>query len=194
MLVNTYFSPTGNPEVWKEKPEDYFTIEEWNALNPPVEPEVIPLTLEEQLVIIDNETSDAITSGFDHKLEGYDIYHFSYDPTDQQNFADAVNIATLLKLGLPGLPETVDWNAWIITKDEEGNIISHEMIRINLTPELLFDLYGAAMIHKTTQLEIGSLKKQALIDSYKEKEKEEEIVVDEESKEPVEESTEENPE
>ena len=38
----TYFSPKGNPEIWVEKPEGYFTPEEWAALHPPPAP-----TLEE---------------------------------------------------------------------------------------------------------------------------------------------------
>jgi len=35
----TYFSPDGNPEVWAEKPEGYFTPEEWAAAHPEPEPE-----------------------------------------------------------------------------------------------------------------------------------------------------------
>ena len=27
----TFISPDGNPEVWLEKPEGYFTQEEWDA-------------------------------------------------------------------------------------------------------------------------------------------------------------------
>jgi hypothetical protein len=30
-----YYSPTGNYEVWNEKPDGYFTEEEWAALHPP---------------------------------------------------------------------------------------------------------------------------------------------------------------
>ena len=29
-----YYSPAGNLEVWNEKPEGYFTEEEWNELHP----------------------------------------------------------------------------------------------------------------------------------------------------------------
>lgn len=37
----TFYSPSGNPEVWAEKPENYLTPEEWQELNPPPEmPEV----------------------------------------------------------------------------------------------------------------------------------------------------------
>jgi hypothetical protein len=39
----TYFSPTGNPEVWDERPEGYLTPEEWDAAHPapPPTPEEI---------------------------------------------------------------------------------------------------------------------------------------------------------
>lgn len=33
--MNTYFSPSGNPEVWEEKPPGYMTPEEWSEANPP---------------------------------------------------------------------------------------------------------------------------------------------------------------
>lgn len=29
-----FYSPTGNPEVWNEKPKLYYTPEEWGALHP----------------------------------------------------------------------------------------------------------------------------------------------------------------
>ena len=31
----TYYSPTGNPEVWESKPDGYYTVEEWQAAHPP---------------------------------------------------------------------------------------------------------------------------------------------------------------
>lgn len=30
----TFFSPDGNPEVWAERPEGYFTPEEWQVAHP----------------------------------------------------------------------------------------------------------------------------------------------------------------
>ena len=42
----TFYSPSGNPEIWEEKPDNYFTQEEWDAAHPPPEPE--PPTPEEQ--------------------------------------------------------------------------------------------------------------------------------------------------
>lgn len=34
-MAGKYYSPTGNFEVWDEKPAGYFTEEEWAALHPP---------------------------------------------------------------------------------------------------------------------------------------------------------------
>jgi hypothetical protein len=33
-----YYSPTGNIEVWDEKPQGYYTVEEWQELHPAPEP------------------------------------------------------------------------------------------------------------------------------------------------------------
>ena len=45
------YSPTGNWEVWDEKPEGYYTKEEWDALHPaPPPPEP---TKEEKLAQLD---------------------------------------------------------------------------------------------------------------------------------------------
>jgi len=38
----TYISAEGNAEVWDEKPEGYFTNEEWLAAHPATEPEFNP--------------------------------------------------------------------------------------------------------------------------------------------------------
>lgn len=33
--MSTYISPTGNPEIWPEKPKGYLTQDEWAELHPP---------------------------------------------------------------------------------------------------------------------------------------------------------------
>ena len=35
-----YYSPEGNFEVWEEKPDGYYTAEEWEALHPPKPPTI----------------------------------------------------------------------------------------------------------------------------------------------------------
>lgn len=36
--MGRYYSPTGNIEVWGEKPENYYTVEEWQEMHPAPEP------------------------------------------------------------------------------------------------------------------------------------------------------------
>ena len=40
--MTAYYSPKGNLEEWDEKPNNYFTPEEWFELHPPQEPEFNP--------------------------------------------------------------------------------------------------------------------------------------------------------
>ena len=47
-----YYSPDGNIEVWKEKPDGYYTIEEWQEMHPI--PPYVPTT-EEKLAALDAE-------------------------------------------------------------------------------------------------------------------------------------------
>lgn len=115
-------------------------------------------SLEYKLDLIDKEISDSILAGFNYALEKRGILHFNYDSMDQQNFSDAINIVTLMKLGLPGLPETVSWNAY----DEDCNLIV-----LNLTADQMLDLYSTAINHKLTQLELGRQRKVEVMESYK---------------------------
>lgn len=46
----TYYNPNGNPEVWDEKPNGYFTPEEWAAMHPAPEP-----TKKEKLDALDSD-------------------------------------------------------------------------------------------------------------------------------------------
>ena len=45
-----YYSPDGNIEVWDEKPQGYYTVEEWQELHPYVPPAP---TKEEKLAALD---------------------------------------------------------------------------------------------------------------------------------------------
>lgn len=45
-MANKYYSPEGNIEVWDEKPQGYFTVEEWEKMHPYIPP--VP-TKEEQI-------------------------------------------------------------------------------------------------------------------------------------------------
>lgn len=51
--MGKYYSPTGNIEVWDEKPQGYFTVKEWQEMHPaPLPPEP---TKEEKLAKLDAE-------------------------------------------------------------------------------------------------------------------------------------------
>ena len=39
-MRNTFYSPEGNPEIWNEKPEGYFTPEEWETGQAPTPEEL----------------------------------------------------------------------------------------------------------------------------------------------------------
>lgn len=50
MSVTTYYSPSGNPEVWAEKPDGYFTVDEWQEAHPAPVPE--PQSVEDMFLIL----------------------------------------------------------------------------------------------------------------------------------------------
>lgn len=48
-----YYSPDGNIEVWEEKPQGYYTVEEWEEMHPaPAPPEP---TTEEKIEALDHQ-------------------------------------------------------------------------------------------------------------------------------------------
>ena len=54
-----YYSPDGNIEVWEEKPQGYYTVEEWQELHPaPAPPEP---TIDEKLVKLDSQYNSEVT-------------------------------------------------------------------------------------------------------------------------------------
>ena len=77
---NTFVSPNGNYEIWEEKPEGYFTIDEWKEAHP--EPVPPPPTLEEvkALKIKEiNEMRDMLEqAGFEFKGSYFDSDQISY--------------------------------------------------------------------------------------------------------------------
>ena len=135
------------------------TEAEANALRFP------PLSLEEfrsaKVAQIDAETSAAILAGFAFAVDG-EALHFSYDTNDQQNFADTANAATLALMNVPGIPTSVTWNGWKVSRDDGGGETSRSLVRLNLSPNEFLGLYmGGALIHKATQMERGGQRKAA---------------------------------
>lgn len=99
---------------------------------------------------IDAETSAAIAAGFDYAVDGV-TYHFSYDAFDQQNFADTANVCLMKQSGMPGLPDSVTWNAY--TPDGE-------LVRLTFDAPGFLALYaGGAMRHKNGTMQRGGERK-----------------------------------
>ena len=103
---------------------------------------------------IDAETSAAILSGFDYAVDGV-TYYFSYDAFDQQNFADTANVCIMKQAGMPGLPDSVMWNAYTVPDDE--------LVRLTFDASGFLALYaGGAMKHKNGTMQRGGERKAAV--------------------------------
>ncbi len=163
----TFYSASGNPEVWDKQPEGYITVEEWESARAAEEAVAEAIRLAEynkpenvrarKLAAIDAETSAAILAGFGYAVDG-EILHFSYDRDDQQNFADSANAALLTQTGGQGLPENVTWNAY--RKHEDG---ARELVRLTLGPTEFLALYiGGALAHKAAVMQEGGNRKDAV--------------------------------
>lgn len=102
---------------------------------------------------IDAETSAAILAGFNYAVNGV-TYHFSYALDDQQNFSDTANVCLMKQAGMPGLPDSVTWNAY--TPDDE-------LVRLTFDASGFFALYaGGAMRHKNETMQRGGERKAAV--------------------------------
>lgn len=87
MIMATYFSPTGNPEIWDEKPEGYYTPEEWMLLHPAPKP-----TLEE---VRESKLSELAYS-FDQRVSGFITttggYKMQFDTSDSLKMQGAISL------------------------------------------------------------------------------------------------------
>lgn len=100
---------------------------------------------------IDAETSAAIASGFDYAVGGV-TYHFSYALDDQQNFSDTANVCIMKQAGMPGLPDSVMWNAYTVP--------DNELERLTFDAPGFLALYaGGAMKHKNGTMQRGGERK-----------------------------------
>ena len=81
-------------------------------------------------------------------------YHFSYALDDQQNFSDTANVCLMKQAGMPGLPDSVTWNAY--TPDGD-------MVRLTFDASGFLALYaGGAMKHKNGTMQRGGERKAAV--------------------------------
>ena len=102
---------------------------------------------------IDAETSAAILAGFNYAVDGVN-YHFSYALDDQQNFSDTANVCLMKQAGMPGLPDSVTWNAYT-----PGG----ELARLTFDAPGFLALYaGGAMKHKNETMQRGGERKAAV--------------------------------
>lgn len=109
---------------------------------------------EEKKAQIDAEASAAILAGFDYTVDGV-TYHFSYDAFDQQNFADTANVCIMKQAGMPGLPDSVMWNAYTVP--------DNELARLTFDAPGFLALYaGGAMKHKNETMQRGGERKAAV--------------------------------
>lgn len=103
---------------------------------------------------IDAETSAAILAGFDYAVDGA-TYHFSYALDDQQNFSDTANVCLMKQAGMPGLPDSVTWNAYTVP--------GGDMVRLTFDASGFLALYaGGAMRHKNGTMQRGGERKAAV--------------------------------
>lgn len=130
-MHNTYYSPTGNAEIWASKPSGYFTEAEWLAAHPTPKPE--SPTLEEacdiKLAELTIKTRATILAGFSHTLRGQ-AYHFGYDEEDQGNFSKA-NSAALLAVIQQDSSYRQVWRGWIDTKPHVFQLTVEEYLALS---------------------------------------------------------------
>ena len=98
---NSIFDPnvtTLNSEIfYSEYLPKYFRIKKWTYKNkkfmilPEYEKQIIDDVKKDAIEKIDNDTSQKILSGFSYEIDS-EIFHFSYDMYDQQNFSDYANM------------------------------------------------------------------------------------------------------
>ena len=69
--MSTYYSPTGNPEVWEEKPDGYFTVEEWQEMHPVPTP--APPTSDELMQCLRNARDTRLAATDKYLLADYPI-------------------------------------------------------------------------------------------------------------------------
>lgn len=151
----SYYSPQGNLEIWETKPEGYFSMDEWQETHaPPAPPEP---ALEEvkaaKLLQIDAETTAAINAGFNYTVPGHGSLHFAFESFDQQNFADAANLANLAVIS-GNTSQSVNWNAYAA---------GGELVRVALDVMGFVSLYQFAVLsHKGALMEMGGARKLAV--------------------------------
>lgn len=85
--MSTFYSPTGNPEVWESKPDGYFTPEEWAAAHPAPKPtleEARESKLSELAYSFNQRVSGSVTTTGGYKMQ--------FDTTDAIKMEGAIKL------------------------------------------------------------------------------------------------------
>lgn len=153
--IGQIFTGKYPPEVavWCNKNKAYIINEDDKFIIKVIPEPSLNKLKEEKIKQIDNETSNAIISGFDYIINNTK-YHFSYDSFDQQNFVDTTSMCQLALSGAKGLPTSVTWNSYL----EDGTLV-----RQDFDANSFLELYiSGAIAHKATQMAIGGQRKAAV--------------------------------
>lgn len=82
-----FYSPVGNPEAWEDKPDGYYTHEEWTALHPPLEP-----TFDE----LKNAKIDELSASFSARthaaIKTTSGYTMQFDTSDSLKMQGAITL------------------------------------------------------------------------------------------------------
>lgn len=153
--IGQIFTGAYSPEaaIWCNNNKAYIVEENGKFIIKAIPEPSLEELKEQKLKQIDQETSNAILSGFAYTIDNIK-YHFSYDSFDQQNFADTANMCQLALSGTEGLPTSVTWNSYL----EDGTLVQ-QVFDANQFLELYVK---GAMTHKATQMSIGGQRKAAL--------------------------------
>lgn len=102
--MSSFFSPSGNYEVWEEKPTGYFTSEEWNELHPPEAPE--QASLEEVKFVKRQE----INAERDRQEQGGFSFKDTVFDSDQVSYTRLLGASQTAQMSLAsGIPYSVEW-------------------------------------------------------------------------------------
>jgi len=133
----SFYSPTGNYEIWKKKPKGYFTEEAWLEKNPPILP-----TLEEvkeaKIKEINTTRNTLEQGGFNFKGSRFDSDQISYMRLLGASQTAQTSLAS-------GVPYSVDW-----TLQDNTTLTMNAQDMIEIIPT--FAVYSNELHQKASML------------------------------------------
>lgn len=121
--MSTFYSPTGNAEVWEIKPDGYYTPEEWAALHPPPEP-----TFED----CKRAKFDELTSSFSARTRGAittqpDGYLMQFDTDDSIKMQGAIELMEMTGQTEGYLTQANDTTVYNVPIEKMKNVLMQMM-------------------------------------------------------------------